>query len=509
MFGIFGGLKLRKQIFYRRAALVAGGLAGLLLSVPLAHGSSALLAGASTSIAVGTRQLVNLDASQTPQTGGASAPVSDNEIPVYLPGGDEAGPTLPSQRGIGAVRSSEGLFRITPYLGVNGIYDTGLAPFTRGADGVFPSRGAAGVELSFGVTGSRAYRHTLMSIMYRGGYSHYPNLTSLSHSNHQGALEIDHSFTRRLQLNSTNTFGLMNNAFFSGFGFQDLGASGNTLPVNEFFNSPVLFGQTNQMLSYQKSARLSFAAGGGGSIYWRQSDALTGVKVGNVQGNTSYRLTQRQTIGITYEFNQFLFSNQYGGSNVHNISVEYGNKLSRTVDVALALGGARVESQSLQRVQVDPLIAALFGTTGGIEAIYRLSYLPTFQGDLRYSKRRWSASVSAGRKVDPGNGIVLTNRNTTIGAQFRYSARRWNAGGGFRYSEMKALKLDRGDYRGRSGDVGFSVLMGHGLSWTNMFSVRRYGGGDSVISNVFFDRNQYRMTTGIYWSPSAFPLPLF
>ena len=117
--------------------------------------------------------------------------------------------------------------------------------------------------------------------------------------------------------------------------------------------------------------------------------------------------------------------------------------------------------------------------------------------------------MNAGRAVNSGNGIVLTNRNTTVGASVHYNARRWNAGGGAFYNEMKSLKLDYGGYQSRSADIGFSVMMGRGFSWMNNFSVRRYGGAGSVISDAFLDRNQYRVSTGIFWSPSAFPLPLF
>ncbi|MCC7342252.1 MAG: hypothetical protein IT170_14320 [Bryobacterales bacterium] len=501
---------MSKRIVFRCAALAVWMLTGALAGLPLAYGGAASLAGASASFAIRTRPFFNLSALQAAQTDASTPPSSsENEIPVYLPGGDEAGPTLPSQRGIGAIRSSEGLFRIAPYLGISGIYDTGLAPLTLRPDGVFPSRSAAGVDLSFGITGSKAFRRSMLNLMYRGGYSHYPKIPYLSNSNHQGVLGVTHAFSRRLQLSSQNTFGYLNNSFFGNFGFEDLGNAGSILPTDEFFNSPVLFLQTNQTLSYQKSARLSFSAGGGGSMHWRRSSALAGVKAGNILGNTSYRISARQTIGVTYIFNQFFFTNQYGGSNVHTMNVEYGAKLSRTVDLSLSLGGARVESQSLERVEVDPLIAQLFGTTGGIEAVYRKSYLPTFQADLRYNKRRWSAGVYAGRAVNPGNGIVLTNRNTSVGASVRYSARRWNAGGGVNYNEMVSLKLGYGNYKSRSADIGFSVVMGRGFSWANTFSVRRYGGDGSVISNTFFDRNQYRVSTGIFWSPSSFPLPLF
>lgn len=481
----------------------------MILWTPATPAGVALLAGASTSLAVTARPHLDLSAAQTPASTSQPAPPSDSEIPVYLPGGDEAGPTLPSQRGIGAIHSGEGLFQLKPYVGVSGIYDTGLAPFTRTETGEFPNRSAAGVELSFGITGSRVFRRTLLNLMYRGGYSHYPKIPYLSNSNHQGVLGIDHSFTRRLQLHSTNSFGWMNNSFYGSFGFQGYNPSGSAIPSNEFFNSPVLFGQTTQILSYQKTSRLSFSAGGGGSVYWRRSDALASVKTGMVQGNTSYRLSRRQTLGATYAFSQFFFTNQYGGSNVHDISVEYANQLSRTVIMALAVGGARVESQSLERVAVDPLIAALFGTTGGLQAAYRLSYLPTFQGSLRYSKRRWSAELSGGRTINPGNGIVLTNRNTVASARIGYNSRRWNAGGGVRYDEMTSLKLDNGDYRSRSADAGFSVIIARGFSWANNFSVRRYGGARSIISETFLNRNQYRVSTGIFWSPSSFPLPLF
>jgi hypothetical protein len=279
--------------------------------------------------------------------------------------------------------------------------------------------------------------------------------------------------------------------------------------VDEFFNSPVLFGTTTQILTYQKSARLSFAAGGGGSMQRRRSNALVGVTAINAIGNTSFRLSSRQTIGVSYNFNQFFFTNQYGGSNVHNVMLEYGVQPSRTVTVSLAAGGARVESQSLIRVQVDPLIAALFGTTSGIEAAYRRNYLPTFQGEIRYSRRRWSTTLSGGRMINPGNGIVLTNSNTFVNASLRYSARRWNAGLSSGYSKMAGLKLDNADFSSARATAGFTVILSHGFSWSNSVSLRRFGGDGSGLSNSFRDREQYRISTGFYWSPSAFPLPLF
>jgi hypothetical protein len=442
------------------------------------------------------------------QSGSSSGSAAD-DIPVYLPGGEEAGPTLASQRGIRPIRSAGGLFRIAPYIGIEAIYDTGLAPLALGTDGAFPKQGAAGVNANFGVTGSRVYRQSMLTLAYQGGYTHYPRIEFLSNSNHTGVLGVNHAFSRRLQLNSSNSFGYMNNAFMMGFGFAGYTPPGATSPVDEFFNTPIFFANTNQILSYQKSARWSFSGGGGGAIQRRRSSALVGVTTVNALGNTSFRMTRRQTIGVTYSFNQFFFTNQYGGSNVHNLMVEYGAQPTRTVNLSLSVGGARVESQSLRVVQVDPLIAALFGTTSGIEALYRKNYLPTLQAQIAYTRRQWTFDASAGRTINPGNGIVLTNRNTFVNAGLRYSTRKWNAGLMAGYNEMTGIKLDDINFVSYSTTASFGLVLARGISWTSSVSYREFGGDRSAISNAFPNREQYRVSTGIYWSPSAFPLPLF
>ena len=508
------GEKLRYQTVLGGTTLRVAAIAALLCVPGSIQVSAASLSGSISALASAANSLTHATTGQAPSQGqsqaeSAAPPATASEIPVYLPGGDEAGPTLPTQRGIGAIRSSEGLFQIAPYLGVNGIYDTGLAPFSTNESGQFLSRSAGGVEATFGVTGSRAYRHTLLNIAYRGGYSHYPRVPYLSNTNHRGTIQVNHEMSRRLQLNSQNSFGYLSNSFFSNYGFSGYDRPNDTTPINEFFNNPVLFLETSQMFTYQKSARTSFTGGGGATSHWRRSSALAGMRALNALGNYAYRLTRRQTIGATYSFNQFFFTNQYGGSNVHNVGLEYSAQLSRTVTATLSGGGSRVESQSLQTVKVDPLIEALFGTSGGIEAVYRRNYLPTFSGSISYARQRWGANASVSRAINPGNGIVLTNRNTTADAGIRYSARRWSARAGVAYSKMRGLKLDTGDFTSVGGNAGITIQVARGFSWVNDVSLRRFGGGDSLISNGFPSRSQVRVTTGIIWTPSEFPLPLF
>ena len=145
------GEKLRYQTVLGGATVQVAAIAALLCALASIQVDAASLSGRTAALASAANSLTHATTGQAPSQGqtqaeGDAPPTSASEIPVYLPGGDEAGPTLPTQRGIGAIRSNEGLFQIAPYLGVNGIYDTGLAPFSTNEAGQFLSRSAAGVE---------------------------------------------------------------------------------------------------------------------------------------------------------------------------------------------------------------------------------------------------------------------------------------------------------------------------------------------------------------------------
>lgn len=440
-----------------------------------------------------------------------AVPVGPDEIPVYLPGGDQAGPTLPSQRGIGPVFSRENLARIRPYIGVNMIHDSGLTPVSTDEDGNLIRRGSYGGSLNFGAVGSRAFRHSLLNLSYSGSIRHYPRNKYFTGTNHMLRLGFNHMFSRRLSLNSTNRAGIRSNAFMSDFGNSLLETDADEEAGDDIFNNPVIYASTMQQLVYQKSARLSLFGGGGGYLQQRRSNALVSARGAIASGGVGYRLDARKTLGVTYSFNQFFFSGGYGGSNVHNLSVEYGQQLTRRTSFSLSVGGARIESQALRAVRLDPIIAALLGQTMGIEATYRKNYLPTFGADLTHNRGASQVRLFGVRRINSGNGVMLTSARTAFGASYGYTGfRRWTFRAATFYSQYQGLLGTARQYKNYRGSVGFTYRIAEGLSWTGGVSARRLMLDESnPTNNPWFARNQYRVTTGLRWTPGDMPVPFF
>lgn len=435
---------------------------------------------------------------------------SPDEIPVYLPGGDEAGPTLPSQRGLSPIFSQNRLLRLSPYVGVSGLYDTALAPIATDADGNLGNLNRVGMMLNFGVVGSRPYRKSLLNVAYQGNVLHYPNASSLSMSSHMGQIDFSRSVSRKLTLRSINGGSIFNNAFMGAFAFPQatLGLSPN--PDTEIFNTPVYGLFTQQQLTYQKSVRFGVTLGGGGFSQFRRSSALASVYGPLATGTAYYRLSARTTVAGTYMFSQYFFGNSYGSMNFHMASVELAHKLSARTEVGVSLGGVRTETQSLRSVPLDPLLAALIGRSTGVEAFYDLNYLPTFALRASRSMRDWTLSARGSRAMNPGNGLVLGGMATMVDGGVTYSGLRnvtLNASG--QYSEMNAILGNIRGFRSQGASIGVTVKLGRGLDWTTGVLARKFLVSDQSFSNPFLDRVQYRVMTGLRWTPSPVQLPFF
>lgn len=453
--------------------------------------------------------LASLGLAQTADTDVVDT-VAPDEIPVYLPGGDEAGPTLPSRRGIDPVYNRERLMKIRPFLGIQGVYDTGLTPVVTDENGNLLNEGAYGAEFRFGVAGSRAFRHSLVNLRYSGNLRHYPDLPFMSTTNHMMELGFQHMFSRRLSLNSVNQAGLRNDGFMGQLGgFASTGDSA-LLPTDDMFNNPVLYANTNQQLVYQKSARLSFSGGGGGFTQRRRSNALVSVQGAQAAGGIAYRLNSRKTLGLNYGFNQFNFNGGYGGSGIHMLSVEYAHQFARRTSVTLTIGGSRVESQSLQRVVLDPVLAELLGQSAGTEAVYRKNYLPTYGASFRHGFRSGTFQASGSRSVTPGNGLMLTSVRTNYSSSYHFTGiRRWTLSLSGNYSELNGLKGAVSRFTTFQGGMGVTYKIANGLSWSSSLTARKFILDEIYQGSSRFDRPQYRVSTGINWSPDDLPMRFF
>jgi hypothetical protein len=445
-----------------------------------------------------------------PQAGTDPGAAGPDEIPVFLPGGEQAGPTLPSQRGIGPVFSNNRLMRIRPYVGINAIYDTGIAPLATDADGNLVRRNLYGGILSFGAVGSRAYRRSLLNLRYAGNIRHYPQSTFLTATNHRFSLGFNHALSQKWTFNSANRAGILTNAFMGAFGLP-LDEDDDIDDLEEEpFDNRVIFLTTNQSVTYRKSVRTSFTGGGGAFSRQRRSRALASINGVNALGSVAYRTSARSTIGGTYFFNQFNFSGAYGGTNMHSASLEFGHQLSPRTQLSLNVGGSRIESQSLQRVALDPILASLLGRPDGVEATYRLNHLPTFGASISHRRNSWNLNAGARRRVNPGNGLILTNMRTSYRGGVSYTGiDRWTfrASGG--YTQMQGLFGATRRFENYNARIGMTYRIGGGLTWTSGVMARRFIVDESRAMNPLFQRTQYRLQTGLRWSPSDVPVPFF
>jgi hypothetical protein len=260
-------------------------------------------------------------------------------------------------------------------------------------------------------------------------------------------------------------------------------------------------------LTYQKTARLSFAIGGGGFLVRRRSSALFGVSGGMAQADVAYRLSRRSTVSLSYAFVHFGFTQAFGGSDVHTAGVSYAVSLSRHWELGVMTTANRVEHQTVRQVFVDPVIAAITGITSGQEAFHATTTLGGYGARLSRGLRRGNLTFGYMQGVSPGNGLYLTSRQRVADVQLQYTAlRRWNFGAGASYGTLGTISEHSSSYRSTEMRAGLSRSLGRGdLHFTANVAGRRY---HTDFTN-FRSRLQTHATIGIAYSPGDVPLALW
>src|SRR5207245_823029 len=110
-----------------------------------------------------------------------------------------------------------------------------------------------------------------------------------------------------------------------------------------------------------------------------------------------------------YDFTHFEFTRAFGATDIHAARLLVASRLSPSVELSLTGGASRVETLHLVQVAVDPDVAAITGQTTGINASYKVRYVPTIQARLSKKLTRSLLAFSYERAVSPGNGVYLTS----------------------------------------------------------------------------------------------------
>lgn len=402
-------------------------------------------------------------------------------------------------------RVSEHL-RLRPFASLRGAYDTGLTPVSVNEAGELLEHHSYGAEADFGVTGDHPYRRGLLGLQYRGRLRHYRHRTYYDGFDNFLTLNLVHRASRRIVVELTPTVASYSRGFFlpeagSAYYSSDL----MELAGDELFDNRVHAVVGAGRLIYQRTARLSLSAGGQAFAARRQSSALVGVNGYQANGDAAYRLSRYRTIGVDYSFVHYDYHRIFGSTDAHGVGLNYSVQMGRNWTLGLRAGGYRVEISRLERVPLDPVIAAIIGQSVAISTSYRKLYVPSYSAQLVRSFRRGSVAFHYSRSISPGNGIYLTSEYESGGVSAHYrGSRRASFRAYANGSVRRALVQDIGQYRGYYGGVGMNYRLGQGLSLSTDVGARRY-----EVRHTQLDRLSYRATVGITFSPGEIPFSLW
>lgn len=387
---------------------------------------------------------------------------------------------------------------------INGVYDTAFTPVSVDSSGRIPSTGAYGLEGGVGLFGEKSWRQALVGIAYRGNYRHYPNNPFFNGSDHFADIMLTRQVGRRTSLGAQIVGGTSSRTVGGIIpGFTDTGVI--SLPVNEFFDNRIYFGDASVRVTHQLTHRFGVTAGAGAFTTRRRSTALAGVDGYQTRGGFFYRLSRMSTLGIDYGYQRFTYRRFFGEASGQSLGLVYNRRLDRVWDFNIRGGAFLVDVTGLQRIQIDPVIAALVGQSSSINVFNRR--LTFWMGDLMLSRtfRRASTFVGFMHGLNPGNGLWLASRSTSASTGYTYARNsRWNVTTLASYMEFSALAQDLGRFRSAQVSVASSYQIGEKLYLTPRFDYRR-----ALTSGNFFRRDAFRVSLGLAYSPGVVPFDVW
>jgi hypothetical protein len=392
-----------------------------------------------------------------------------------------------------------------PYIGLSGIYDTGLVPVSVTSTGGIPSTDLYGLELNLGAYTYHVWKHTTLGLDYRGDLRHY-STTYWDGTDQFVSLILAHRPTKRVTFTLRNQAGIYTRNYFLSSALGALAPNYLQLPQNDIYDNRVIFADVSADLTYLLTHRLSFNIGGEGSLVRRRSTALYGMTGAVARGDLEYRISRHSTLGVDYRYTYFEYTRGFGNSGIHSVGLNYSTQFSPHVQLSARIGGARVASQSLTEVTLDPAIAALLGESVAIQAAYRINYVPDMEVRLTDTFRRSLFMLAYINQVIPGNGIYLTSRNNSGIASYSYTGvRHWNFAVDGSYGRMSTLVQTLGAYTAYGAGAGITRDLGKGLHAVLRLDTRHY----DVASTAAFKHTEYRASLGVTFSPGDVPLVLW
>jgi hypothetical protein len=441
------------------------------------------------------------DAAEPPELPPRPVPVQE-ETPAEAQYG---GPAILSRGGTSTLRIPTESIRIRPFATVNANYDTGITPVVVTPKGAIPNDSSLGFDVSAGLYGYHRWKSATLGVDYKGSYRDYIKNTYYNGTDQSLSLIYTKQALRHLSYTLRESAGLFSQNFFTAGPYNLVDATFANTPTNDIFDGRTLYLNTMGDVTYQATARLSFNMGGDGFVVRRRSSSLYGVTGYRARGDMAYRTSRYATSGVAYDFTHFEYTKGFGGSDIHTLAFTQAFRIGRYWELSMRAGGSRVETLGLIQVAIDPVIAAIIGTSQGIQVIYRVNWVPSANVLLTRKFHYSTLSFSYDRGVIPGNGVYLTSRQESFMGSFSYTGlRKTNIGVSGGHTSFGSLTQTVGNYSGSTGGAGLTYKISGPFHFIARFDYRRYDIAASV-----FRRDSYRASLGFGFSPKDVPLSLW
>jgi hypothetical protein len=258
-------------------------------------------------------------------------------------------------------------------------------------------------------------------------------------------------------------------------------------------------------LSYQQTRRLSYVVSGSGFL--TRYSYLGAIGASGVTGAASafYRVTPRDSVGLTYSHGYYAYQRGAGSDQVDTIGGSYSHQFANHWLVSGFAGVSRSNATGTVSLPLSLLIGQE-GVGGYVLGTYRnVQSLPSISGSVSHNYRRMFFSATGGEGVAAGNGYYLTSKAQFITGTFSQSYRRSNFAVAGTYSRLFSV----------SNTVS-AAYKSSGLSAQYSRNLYKYLG-----ANVRYDFFQFgtlspypsykdnRISFGLTFSSQSIPLTLY
>jgi len=409
-----------------------------------------------------------------------------------------------SSPGVGSIGSRSGeQVDLLYYLGVSGVADSSIAPFTTDSKGnLIHLPHLYGIEVDGGVYGVHNWKRSQLGLNYAGAYTKYFNYDGYNGNNHSLNLGYTDQLSRRLKLDLRESAGSLTYSTGQVANAASAELNSSFTPATRFFDTRTYYLQSSVSATYLQSARMSYTVGAGAFLQNLKSVGLSNGWGYNFDGKMVRQLTKTSTLGATYEYSHFEFPGFSSKSDSHTFHGLYSTALGRFWTLSIEAGATVTH--------VDSVFSAVFLDNNRLPVLIPFNIssqtaYPSGTVTLKRQFRRASLGFNYYRGVNSGNGAYNTGRLDNASASLSYTGlRKLNLGVDGGYYALKAIAQNLGNYSQYTAGAGISYALGHDIHLSARYDFR-----DQQIDITDFRHKGSRATIGLNFSPGNLPLSLW